>query len=84
LRGTESCGKLQARCGETVAARVVFARFGVPNDAEKRGDARVYAARVVNYHFETLIPASIKALIRCVHALPGLIAARVVAKSKAA
>jgi hypothetical protein len=28
-----------------VAARVVFARFGAPNDAEKRGGARAYAAR---------------------------------------
>ena len=35
LRGTESCGELQARCGKTVAAHVVFAGFGAPNDAEK-------------------------------------------------
>jgi hypothetical protein len=45
MRGTESCGELQARCGETVAARVVFAGFGAPNDPEKRGGARGYAAR---------------------------------------
>jgi hypothetical protein len=27
-----------------VAARLVFAGFGAPNDAEKRGGAKVYAA----------------------------------------
>jgi len=41
----ESCGKLQARCGETVAAGVVFAGFGAPDEMEKRGGARAYAAR---------------------------------------
>jgi hypothetical protein len=45
VRGTESCGELQARCGDTVAARVVLTGFGAPNDAEKRGGARAYAAR---------------------------------------
>jgi hypothetical protein len=45
VRDYESCGELQARCGETVAARVVFAGFGAPIDAEKRGRARAYAAR---------------------------------------
>jgi hypothetical protein len=45
VRGTEPCGKLQARCGETVAARVIFAGFGTPNDAEKRGGAKAWATR---------------------------------------
>jgi hypothetical protein len=45
VRGTESCGKLQARCGEMVAARVFFAGFGALNWMEKRGGARAYAAR---------------------------------------
>jgi hypothetical protein len=45
VRGCESCGELQAGCGETVAARVVFADFGAPSDAEKRGGAKAYAAR---------------------------------------
>jgi hypothetical protein len=40
MRGTGSCGKLQAGCGETVAACVIFAGFDAPNDAEKRGGAR--------------------------------------------
>jgi hypothetical protein len=43
--GPKSCGELQARCGKTVAAGVVFAGFGAPNDAERRGGARAYAAR---------------------------------------
>jgi hypothetical protein len=37
----ECCGKLQARCGKTVAADVVFACFGASNDAEKRGGGKV-------------------------------------------
>jgi hypothetical protein len=45
MRGTESCGELRAPCGETVAARVVFARFGAPDGMEKRGGARAYAVR---------------------------------------
>jgi hypothetical protein len=45
VRGTESCGELQARCGETMAVRMVLARFCAPNDAEMRGGARAYAAR---------------------------------------
>jgi len=44
VRGAESCGELQARCGETVAAGVVFAGFDAPNETEKRGCARAYAA----------------------------------------
>jgi len=45
VRAAESCGKLQARCGETAAARAVLAVFGAPIDAEKRDGARAYAAR---------------------------------------
>jgi hypothetical protein len=45
VRGTESCGELQARCGETMAAHVIFAGFDAPNGMEKRGVARAYAAR---------------------------------------
>jgi hypothetical protein len=61
VRAYESCGKLQAPCGETVAARVVLVRFGAPNDAKKRGSA---------------IPASIEALIEHAQAPRRLIAAR--------
>jgi hypothetical protein len=46
VRGTESCGKLQARCGEMVAARVIFVRFGTAIDAKKGGGARAYAMRL--------------------------------------
>jgi hypothetical protein len=45
VSGCEPCGELQAPCGKTVAARVVFAGFGAPIDAEKRSGARAYAAR---------------------------------------
>jgi hypothetical protein len=45
VRACESCGELQARCGETVAARAVLAGFGAPDEMEKRGGARTYAAR---------------------------------------
>jgi hypothetical protein len=45
VRAAESCGKLQARCGKTVAAGAVLAVFGVPDMVEKRGGARAYAAR---------------------------------------
>jgi hypothetical protein len=41
----ESCGELQAPCGEIEAARVIFAGFGAPIDAEKRGSAGAWAAR---------------------------------------
>jgi hypothetical protein len=45
VRGCESCSKLQARCGKTVATHLVFAGFGAPDELEKRGGARAYAAR---------------------------------------
>jgi hypothetical protein len=41
----ESCGELQAPCGGIAAARVIFAGFGAPDEAEKRGGARTWAAR---------------------------------------
>jgi hypothetical protein len=45
VRGCESCGELQARCGETVAARVVLAGFCGSDEIEKRGGATAYVAR---------------------------------------
>jgi hypothetical protein len=50
--------------------------FGAPNDAEKRGGARAYAARCVKLLFGTQIPASVEALIKHARAPRGLIAAR--------
>jgi hypothetical protein len=60
----------------------VFAGFGAPNEMEKRGDARAYAARRVEILFGTQIPASIKALTKYARAPRGLIAMRHVAKSQ--
>jgi hypothetical protein len=45
VRRYESCGELQARCGETVAAHLIFVGFGAPDEIEKRGGAMAYAAR---------------------------------------
>jgi hypothetical protein len=84
VRGDDSCGKVQAPCGETVAAGLVFADFGALNEVEKRSNARAYAARAVKLLFGTRIPASIKALSRHARAPRGLIAARYAAKSEAA
>jgi hypothetical protein len=67
-----------------VAARVVFARFGAPNDAEKHAGAKAYARGVVKLLFGTQIPASIEALIKVARAPRGLIAARYAVKSEVA
>jgi hypothetical protein len=45
VRTARSCGELQARCGKTGAARVIFAGFGGPDEAEKHDGARAWAAR---------------------------------------
>jgi hypothetical protein len=44
LRARRVLRELQARCGGMVAARVIFAGFGVPDNAGKRGSARGWAA----------------------------------------
>jgi hypothetical protein len=84
VRGDESCGKVQAPCGETVAAGVVFAGFGALNDAEKCRGTTAYAARRGEMIIGTQIRASIKALSKHARAPRGLIAARYAAKSEGA
>jgi hypothetical protein len=84
VRDTKSCGELQARCGKTVAARVVFAGFGAPDDAEKPGGAMAYAARRGEIIICYAIPASSEGLIKHARAPCGLITARVAAKSAGA
>jgi hypothetical protein len=54
----DSCGELQAACGETVAARVVFVGFGASNDVKKRGGARAWAARrgqIIIWHANSIV-----------------------------
>jgi len=46
-RGRRLAANFQARCGETVAARVVFAALARRIEAEIRGGARVYGRGVV-------------------------------------
>jgi hypothetical protein len=84
VRGTKSCGELQARCGKTVAARVVFA--GLARRMMRKSPAAQWLTRrgAAKSLFATQIPASSEGLIKHARAPCGLITARVAAKSAGA